>query len=188
MTQVRAINTWIWPSSSWCAPPVETQVASIVPPGHFCLFRFPFSLFSSFFPSLLPLPAFPFLFVLPFFVCFLYRLLRLFFASLLSLVADSVILSRCYIPPALLARLQVCVLPLCVVLFIFLSYWFLVFYFSSLPCLFFGFDLDDVCFILSCFCGYCLCCCLLGVSVVTLNRYFYPSTSSAPRVRADSSS
>ena len=44
------MNAWVWPSSSWCVPPVETQVVSIVLPGTlaffpYCFFRrfsFPF--------------------------------------------------------------------------------------------------------------------------------------------------
>ena len=147
-----------------------------MPLGHPCLF--PFFFFSSFFLSLLSFTAFPFLFVLSFFVRLLYRLLRFFYASLLSLVADSVLLSRCYILPALLASLQVCVFPLCVVFFLFLRCWFLFFYFYSLPSLFFYFDLDVVCFILSCSCGYYLCC-LLGfgfccVCVLHIKPVFLP--------------
>ena len=77
MSQVRVMNAWVWPLSSWCVSPVDTQVVSIIPPGHPCLF--PFSFFSSFFLCLLPFPVFRFLFVLSFSVCFLYRLIRFYF-------------------------------------------------------------------------------------------------------------
>ena len=54
------MNAWVWPSSSWCFPSVETQVIGIVPPRHPCLF--PFFFFSSFILSLLLFSVFPFFF------------------------------------------------------------------------------------------------------------------------------
>ena len=75
MTQVRAMNAWVWPSSSWRVPPVETQVWSIVPLGHPCIF--PFFYFPSLFLALLPFPVFPFLF----FLSFRFAVLRLFLVS-----------------------------------------------------------------------------------------------------------
>ena len=124
------MNAWVWPASSWCVPPVETQVVSIVPPGRAAFFLFPV-LFSL---SLLLFPVFSFLFVLSFSVCFLDRLLRFSFRFLALLgggLCYSVILSRWYTPPALLASLQVCVFPWCAV---FLRSWFLLHFilFSSL--------------------------------------------------------
>ena len=115
-----------------------------MPPGHPCLFPFPI-LFLVF-----PFPFAVLRFSLPFrvvvYVYFLYRLLRSFlFASLLSWVADSVILSRYYTPPALLASLQVCVFPLCAAFFLAFLLLFVLFFFPSFP--FFDFDLDVVCFI-----------------------------------------
>ena len=125
-------------------PPVETQVVvvSVVPPGHPCRFPFPF-FFSSSFIVFLRFP-FPFLFVVfPFVLvspCSLFFPLR---AALLgSGCCCSVILSRCYTPPAVLASLQVCVFPLrACCLFI---------YISSFPSLF----RFRHCFILSFSCGY----------------------------------
>ena len=88
----------VWPSSSWRVPPVETQVVSIVPPGHPC--RYPFSFFVFSFPfSVFPLPVrFVFSFCrFPFVSCI--TLFAFLFASLLSLVADHFLLSRCYVHP-----------------------------------------------------------------------------------------
>ena len=98
-------------------------VFSIVPLGHPCRFPFPyFFLFSSFFRSLLSFSVFPFLFVLsfrravfPFVSCIAFFAFR--FASLLSLVTDSVlnnyILFRLgAIPPRAACESEVCVFPL----------------------------------------------------------------------------
>ena len=126
-------------------------------PGHPCLFfLFPFSPSFSFpFCRSSISPTLPLcLFVLSFFVCFLYRLLRFFcFASLLSLVADYVLLSRCYIPPAMLVS-QSAYSPYVLPAFFSCVVAFYLFNIYSLPSLFFDFDLDVVCFILSCSCGY----------------------------------
>ena len=136
-------DAWVWLSSSSCVPPVGTQVVRIVPPGHPCLstgpsavdilclylshISFPFSFFHVFLRfsfSLLPFSVFPLLFVSSFSVAFCFAFFAFLFASLLSLVAHSVLLSthlsRCYTPPALLASLQICVFPLCAVLLAFL--------------------------------------------------------------------
>ena len=117
----------MWPSSR-CVPPVETQVVSIV----------------LFFLSLWPFPVFPFLVICCFAFACCIAFSALLFASLLSLVADSVLLSRWYTPPALLARLQICVFSLCAVLFscvleiCFVFLLFLAFFldFDLDPCLF----------------------------------------------------
>ena len=80
----------------------------------------------------------------PFSPCFLCRIVSHFFAPLLSLVPDSVILSRCYtrLPPALLASLHICLFPC--VFSCFLDFLLVFLYFSSLPSFPFsiGFDLD----------------------------------------------
>ena len=61
------------------------------------------------------------------------------FASLLSLVADSVVLSRCYTPPALLS--SICVFPLRAVVFLAFLLFFLFIFLLFLP--FFDFDFDQ---------------------------------------------
>ena len=92
----------------------------MVPPGHPCRFPFlfPFFSFFVFFPFLFVVLRVPFLvpffvrfcpFVLPFSVLFLYRLLRFYFrfpAFLGGGFCRSVILSRRYTPPALLASVK----------------------------------------------------------------------------------
>ena len=93
-----------------------------VPPGHPCLFLFPFLLVFPFPFDVLRFPL-PFRFlVFPFVSCIAF--LAFPFASLLSLVADSVLLSRCYTPPALRASLTVCVFPLCAAFFLACEYLF----------------------------------------------------------------
>ena len=97
-----------------------TEVVSIMPPGDPRLFSF--SIYSSLVLSLLTFPVFPFLFVLsfrravfPFVSCIAFFAFR--FASLLSLVTDSVlnnyILFRLgAIPPRAACESEVCVFPL----------------------------------------------------------------------------
>ena len=80
------------------------------------------------------------------------------FAYLLSLMADSVVLSRFYTPciacePASLY--SPCVLSCSFLPLLIFSYIFLHVFFA-----FFEFNLNVVCFILSCAGGYCLCCLL----------------------------
>ena len=60
-------------------------------------------------------------------------MLKYLFESLLPLVADSVLVLRCYAPSTLLASLQVWVSRLRAVPFLALLLWFLIFFFSSFP-------------------------------------------------------
>ena len=114
-----------------------------MPPGHLCL-----SISPSAHLSRHLVPFFPFFFLfyfllsfslLPFSVFFVFRLSpaspsSLFFASMLSLVADSVIVSVLHPFPARLASMQICVFPLCA--FFLLGCFFIFFGFSSRPSLF----------------------------------------------------
>ena len=110
----------VWPSLSWCVPPVETQVVSIVPPGNPCLSPSPFLLIFPFLFALLrfPLPfsfcCFSFVSCVAFFA-FLFRCLALLGGGFFSFV------SVLHPPPALLASLHICIFPLCAV---FLAYFF----------------------------------------------------------------
>ena len=168
-----------------------------MPPGHPCRFPFPFPLFFFFVYPLLfvVLRTCSFSpFVLSFSVCFLYRLLR--FSSRFPALrgGDYFILSRCYTPPPRCLRACKSVYSSCVVSSFFSCVLdFYLFHFSSLLSLFFDFDLDVVCFILIPSFLVCIFHDVFSVSVslvcvfFTLNRPFYPSASTTPRVRADSS-
>ena len=104
-------DAWVWPSSSSCVPSVETQILSIVPPGHPC--RFPFPWFSFFFlrfsSPFCRSPCSPSFFVLSFFRLFLAPPSSFFFrfpAFLGGGFCYSVISSWCHTPLALLASLK----------------------------------------------------------------------------------
>ena len=163
-------DAWVWPSSSRCVPPVETQAINIVPPGHPCGCPFP-SFFSFFFPRFSSpfccSPCSPSFFVLYFALSFS----RLFLVSPSSLffsllcfpwwrILFSVLSSRCYTSPALLASLMYAYSPCVLSSFLRSCRWFIAFFFSSFPV--FDFDrLFHPIFFLSvqcCVLGFGFCC------------------------------
>ena len=120
-------------------PPVETQVVSIVPPGHpwfflffpfFFVFPFPFFCRSSF-PS-----SFSFcLFVLSFFVCFSYRLLRFFFRFSALLSGEFCYFVSALHPPCAACEPANLRIPLvrCILSFLALLVFIYFIFFSSFP-------------------------------------------------------
>ena len=149
-----------------------------MPPGHPCRFPFPFSFFFlflfSFFLPFLSFSVFPFLVPFSFVLSFRLVVFRLFRVSPSSLsfrfpaflgdgLCYSVISSRRYPPPALLASLKYAYPPLRAVFF--LAFLMLTYFkFSSLPSLFrfrFGHRLFHPVFfvwVLCCFLGFGFCC------------------------------
>ena len=167
---------------------VETQVINIGPTP--LPFSFPFFFLSLFFLSLLSVSVFPFLFpfslvlsfrlvVFPFVSCI--ALFAFLFASLLSLVADSVILLFRLGATPPLRSLRSWSIPLaCCLLSRVLDVDLFYFFFSSFP--FFDFDLDIVCFILSFSCGYYA---VSSVSVSAATRLAYDNICILIRTYAD---
>ena len=102
-------DAWVWPSSSWCVPPVETQVVTVVPLGHpRCFFFFFLSFFSLNFFSF----SFPSFFAV--FSSFsvsppLPLLVRCFFSFVLSF-GLLIVVFRCFVSPSLLLVLLSCFL------------------------------------------------------------------------------
>ena len=152
----------------------------------------PFFLFSSYSSFSFPFCRSP---LSPFFSFCLFPFVScvaFLFVSMLYLGADPVLLSRCYTPPRATCEPASLRIPLVCCLLSFCRVLGFCFVFSSLPSL----------FSISIWTSYIPSCLFLvgiiyavssvSVSVAfvlfTLNRSFYPSTSSIPSVRADSSS
>ena len=124
------MNARVWSSWSWCVPPVETQVVSMLPPGHPCLFFFFLHILR--FPFPFAVPRFPLSFRFVFFRLFL---VSLFFSSPCSTWGRILFFCLGATPPrALLASLLVCVFPLCAVFFLFVAFLvFVLFFLLFLP-------------------------------------------------------
>ena len=124
--------------------------------------------FYSFLLSRLPFSVFPFLFVLSFSVCFLYRLVRFSFRFPALLGGLCSFVSVLHPPPRCLRARKSSCSPCVLSSFLLFIYLFIYLFFSCFP--FFDFDLDVVCFILSFYCRYYA---LYSVSVSVATRLAY---------------